>query len=553
MLKFISLLGNTKYTPCRYYLDSPDGSTDICWYVQFALLELLEKKGIVPDQVVVFTTENAYEKNWIRNHAKEDAENASGLYALLQEYSDRTGAVINNVMIPDGKSEDEIWQIFNKIFEQIGEDDEIILDITHSFRFLPMLTFIVLNYARFMKHCSIRDVYYGLVPQKEGEHTPILVLTPFVTLFDWTIGLERYLSAGDASWVHELTYSEASRMNKEINRSESSVRASDRSLLFRDPKLLRKLADAMLEFSNIMWTCRGQEITKAAAALKANIDIVLESAAHERIKPLSPLVELLRERFSRFSTQDEVRNMIEAARWCLEHRMYQQGFTILQEGLITLGCKNAGISVLDEEIRMSLRDREDVVSRHGALVKLIDSMCDTRNDINHAGWRPNPRRVSVFQKNLAKFISDAEQILRLAVEGCEGGEAKHLKPVMLLLLSHALTDKQRRDAQQEFGISQFISMPEELSQKWATIPPELDNLSDYLMPFKEWIHQYAGPGDYALIQGDYGATFELVEYCRMRGITAVYATTTRKAVEQVNGDKVTITRQFEHVRFRRYC
>ena len=194
-----------------------------------------------------------------------------------------------------------------------------------------MLTFIELNYARFMKHCSIRDVYYGLVPQKEGEHTPILVLTPFVTLFDWTIGLERYLSAGDASWVHELTYSEASRMNKEINRSESSVRASDRSLLFRDPKLLRKLADAMLEFSNIMWTCRGQEITKAAAALKANIDIVLESAAHERIKPLSPLVELLRERFSLFSTQDEVRNMIEAARWCLEHRMYQQGFTILQE------------------------------------------------------------------------------------------------------------------------------------------------------------------------------------------------------------------------------
>ena len=167
--------------------------------------------------------------------------------------------MINNVMIPDGKSEDEIWQIFNKIFEQIGEDDEIILDITHSFRFLPMLTFIVLNYARFMKHCSIRDVYYGLVPQKEGEHTPILVLTPFVTLFDWTIGLERYLSAGDASWVHELTYSEASRMNKEINRSESSVRASDRSLLFRDPKLLRKLADAMLEFSNIMWTCRGQK------------------------------------------------------------------------------------------------------------------------------------------------------------------------------------------------------------------------------------------------------------------------------------------------------
>ena len=207
MLKFISLLGNTKYTPCRYYLDSPDGSTDICWYVQFALLELLEKKELCRIRWWCLQQKTHMRRTGSATMQKEDAENASGLYALLQEYSDRTGAVINNVMIPDGKSEDEIWQIFNKIFEQIGEDDEIILDITHSFRFLPMLTFIVLNYARFMKHCSIRDVYYGLVPQKEGEHTPILVLTPFVTPFDWTIGLERYLSAGDASWVHELTYS----------------------------------------------------------------------------------------------------------------------------------------------------------------------------------------------------------------------------------------------------------------------------------------------------------------------------------------------------------
>ena len=70
MLKFISLLGNTKYTPCRYYLDSPDGSTDICGTSSSLCLNCW-KKGIVPDQVVVFTTENAYEKNWIRNHAKK--------------------------------------------------------------------------------------------------------------------------------------------------------------------------------------------------------------------------------------------------------------------------------------------------------------------------------------------------------------------------------------------------------------------------------------------------------------------------------------------------
>jgi len=42
-------------------------------------------------------------------------------------------------------------EIFRTIFDEIDENDEIIFDVTHSFRYLPMLVFIVINYARVVK------------------------------------------------------------------------------------------------------------------------------------------------------------------------------------------------------------------------------------------------------------------------------------------------------------------------------------------------------------------------------------------------------------------
>ena len=69
----------------------------------------------------------------------------------------------------------------------------------------------------------------------------------------------------------------------------------------------------MLEFSEIVRTCRGQEFKMAALKVKESIDFVLESAAHERIKPLSPLMELLKQRFDLLYTDDELKMAVEAA------------------------------------------------------------------------------------------------------------------------------------------------------------------------------------------------------------------------------------------------
>jgi len=62
--------------------------------------------------------------------------------------------------------------------------------------------------------------------------------------------------------------------------------------------------------------------------------------------------------------------------------------------------------------------------------------------------------------------------------------------------------------------------------------PELEDLRDYLNDILEWIDLNAQEGDYALIQGDYGATFIAVNHCLAKGIIPVYSTTHRIVREE---------------------
>ena len=110
----------------------------------------------------------------------------------------------------------------------------------------------------------------------------------------------------------------------------------------------------MKNFNDVVLTCRGQDITKAVSVLKKDISEVVDGAASDKIKPLSPIIGMLKERFDRFSHDNDKVNIIETAKWCLDNGMYQQGLTILQEGLISYLCNKFDIDVLKEGERNNI-------------------------------------------------------------------------------------------------------------------------------------------------------------------------------------------------------
>ena len=84
-----------------------------------------------------------------------------------EEFGDRIP--ISAVLIPQGSDTEEMMEIFQTIYKMVSFGEEIVFDVTHSFRSIPFLAASVLNYAKTMKNCSLRGIYYGAFEAKDDQ------------------------------------------------------------------------------------------------------------------------------------------------------------------------------------------------------------------------------------------------------------------------------------------------------------------------------------------------------------------------------------------------
>jgi len=124
---------------------------------------------------------------------------------------------------------------------------------------------------------------------------------------------------------------------------------------------------------------------------------------------------------------------------------------------------------------------------------------------------------------------------------------------LLLLFNHELNLEQEADARRSLHVDGFLYPPADIRDIWRQIPTEKASLGAYLNPVREWLRQVGEPGDYVLIQGDFGACFILVQAAFHRGMIPVYATTRREAIEtRLPDGTVQLTHRFRHAGFRKY-
>ncbi len=123
---------------------------------------------------------------------------------------------------------------------------------------------------------------------------------------------------------------------------------------------------------------------------------------------------------------------------------------------------------------------------------------------------------------------------------------------MLLLFSHKLDFIQKTDAKNSYNITEFVSLPQDLQSLWSAVPTEIENLNEYLEPLKSFIKQNFKKEDVALIQGDFGASYMMVNFCKNLDLVCVYAKT-RREVEEVVVDGTTVKKSiFKHKGYREY-
>lgn len=123
---------------------------------------------------------------------------------------------------------------------------------------------------------------------------------------------------------------------------------------------------------------------------------------------------------------------------------------------------------------------------------------------------------------------------------------------LIAIFSHKLTPEQIGDAKINLKIKNFIFLPQHLFQIWSQIPTDIEDLDDYLEPIYQFLESFKYNNPYVLIQGDFGATYLLVNYAKSLLMTPVYSTTKRISCEKNVDGEIVKTSYFKHILFRRY-
>lgn len=120
---------------------------------------------------------------------------------------------------------------------------------------------------------------------------------------------------------------------------------------------------------------------------------------------------------------------------------------------------------------------------------------------------------------------------------------------LFMLISHALTPEQEEDARKNLNVDKFINIAD---LKWGDIDPSEKGVIKVVETYKDKLRSQAKSGDVLLVQGDFGATYNMIRFAKNMDLIAVYATTKRIVSEQVENGKLVTKREFKHERFREY-
>jgi len=124
---------------------------------------------------------------------------------------------------------------------------------------------------------------------------------------------------------------------------------------------------------------------------------------------------------------------------------------------------------------------------------------------------------------------------------------------MFLLFSHKLTETQEYYAKEKMKIDKMVYLPKNLQKLWSNVPPDSERLGNYLDSLKEYLEKELRDEDVVLVQGDFGAVYSIVNFCRLKNIQTYYATTKRNVIEYTDkNDKNVKKSVFEFRRFRKY-
>lgn len=558
---FLSFLGTSFYEVCTYF-DAHHEYTPTRFIQRATLEQIGAQQWTAEDVAYIFITQKAYEDNWDKDRKVRSRYNGAQEvpYRRLEaEMADmQLKCAVEAVGIPsEAGDHEEMWEIFQSVYERLQEGDELYIDLTHAFRYLPMLVLVLSNYAKFLKQIKVQHLSYGNWEariEKDGQCcAPIIDLLPLTHLQDWTFAAADFIRNGYAGRLNVMTYDTLLPLLKSRTATET-------------PKLVRKLGSNLLKYTEFMQTCRGIELYDGQMLefLRTNFKKISDTG----IKPLNPIFSSLEDVF--VGAETGIERCLNAARWCNDKHLYQQSLTILEESIISFFCDRHGLDRMEESDRalitgvfaiackklpranwkVRLENVEfirgllaDPLLQNDAVQKSVSSLLEFRNNINHAGYNKKGLDVSKIS-DLIETLSVS--LLPHVSDGIGGAVPSYQKKVFINFSNHPFagwSEAQRRAAE---AYGEIIDVP--FPQVDAAKDGEAVR-SEASAKAKELVNAYYSQGVELTVHamGEMTYLYAFVSALKSCGIRCL-ASCSERVVEELGDGKKVVVFQFEGFR-----
>ncbi len=334
-----------------------------------------------------------------------------------------------------GKNKEDIWHAFDALNELFEPNDEIIFDITHAFRSIPVYITSLIRFFQVVRGVRIKTVLYGAFEAKDenSNSTPVFDLTPIIEVYNWTDSVTDFLHYDDSKKLTDLL----KKYTNSFNKSKGLAMP------------FKKINSQLNKFSKYILLSNSQKVSEGSRDIIKTLQEIEKKSAKGGTPVLPPpLIELLNKvhnELEEFSGVKEKFNkdLIERDIFLVKHyakkSLYQQALTLLRELMIdyVLFAWKGELPInawLDREIRQKAEAFLGVIDfQRGAGVKfLIDNeqeqtsithnvsslfktIANWRNMVNHAGRNKNSDEIKNILKNidykLEEMIKEFEDLL----------------------------------------------------------------------------------------------------------------------------------------------
>lgn len=397
-MKVLSFLGLTRYTPTQYWWNNQTKETE---FFSEAVAHFIR-----PDEMLICLTPTAREGD------------KSGNWQELKRRFERDNVPCRPLSIPEGHTERELWEIFSALTNAVGEKEEVVFDITNSFRSLPFLSFLAVAYLKAAKRVNVKHVLYGAYEARDvvANRSPVFDLTPFVSLLDWLTAVNQFLYTGNARYL-------AAQLR---NQSQAG---------------LLPLAENVSEIALGLELLRPRDIARASSVLPEHLKTVQGSLP----EPFGVIAQPLEQAYAQFGiarTNDATQHLQSQLRminWYLEKQHFVHALSMAREWLVSLLCVNFEEDLWDKDarddmelllnggVRKSADGKNVVEAKHLAewdihphrreVVHLWQgegySLANLRNDVLHSGFRKNPQPAEEIIERSGRIVQKINEIARL--------------------------------------------------------------------------------------------------------------------------------------------